>query len=294
MSVNNFIPQVWAARVQTNLQKALVYAQAGVINRDYEGEIREQGDTVHLNSIGEPTVFNYTKNTDMPAPETLQDSRVSLTITQAKGFNFQVDDVDRAQTRPDVMDPAMARAAYKLSDIADQYIAGQMVLGAAPANNVGSNAAPIVAPVAEPTASAVNVYNILVDLSVNLNEADVPRDNRWVVIPPWFEGLLRKDPRFVADDSVKLNGVIGRAAGFNVLVSNNTPTNAAPGGAANTETRYRIIAGHSMATTYADQINKVEAYRPERRFGDAVKGLHLYGALVAEPDALAVLTTTQV
>jgi hypothetical protein len=54
-----------------------------------------------------------------------------------------------------------------------------------------------------------------------------------------------------------------------------------------------VVAGHNIATTFAEQINEVEAYRPERRFGDAVKGLHLYGAAVIETNALAVLTTTR-
>jgi len=49
-----------------------------------------------------------------------------------------------------------------------------------------------------------------------------------------------------------------------------------------------IIAGHSMALTFAEQINKTEAYRPESSFSDAIKGLHLYGAKVVRPEALAV------
>jgi len=286
MSVNNFIPQVWSARVQVNLDKALIYGQPGVINRDYEGEINEAGDTVHVNQIGDPTIFNYTKNTDMPVPETLTDSRRSLIIDQAKGFNFQVDDVDKAQTRPDVMDPAMSRAAYKLSDISDQYVGATMAAGAAVANSLGLDATPIV-PTLGTFDDELNVYNVLVDASVKLNQSNVPRDNRFVIVPPWFEGLLRKDQRFVPTDDVRLNGVIGRAAGFNVLVSNNVPTVAGP------PIKYKIIYGHAMGMTFADQINKTEAYRPERRFGDAVKGLHLYGGDVMEPLALGVMTAAQ-
>jgi hypothetical protein len=294
MSIDQFIPEVWAARVRARLDKAHVYGQPQVINRDYEGEISDKGDTVHVMGIGDPTIFDYTKNTDMPQPETLSDDRVTLTIDQAKGFNFQVDDVDAVQGVTDVMDAAMARAGYKLADISDLFLAATMVAGAASANAVGTNALPIVAPTFDDAADPVNVYNLLVDLKTRLNEADVPRDNRWVVIPPWFEGLLTKDSRFITalPQEVLLNGQIGRAAGFNVMVSNNVPTNVAPVGAANQSTRYRIVAGHGMGTTFAEQISKTEAYRPERRFGDAVKGLHLYGADVFEPEALAVMTVT--
>jgi hypothetical protein len=48
------------------------------------------------------------------------------------------------------------------------------------------------------------------------------------------------------------------------------------------------IAGSSIATSYVEQISKVEAFRPEKRFADALKGLHLYGAKVVRPQALVV------
>jgi len=57
--------------------------------------------------------------------------------------------------------------------------------------------------------------------------------------------------------------------------------------------KYKIIAGHQVAISYAEQINKVEAYRPEKRFADAVKGLHLYGAKLVRPSAIAVLTANK-
>ena len=48
------------------------------------------------------------------------------------------------------------------------------------------------------------------------------------------------------------------------------------------------VAGVSMATTYAEQISKVEAFRPQKRFADALKGLHLYGCKVVRPELLVV------
>jgi N4-gp56 family major capsid protein len=298
VSLNQFIPTIWSARMFEALRKTLVYSQEGLINRDYEGEFAEAGDTVNVHTIGDPTIVDYVKNTDMPVPETLTDTRKTMQITQAKAFHFQVDDIDQAQQKPKVMDMAMSRSAYRFADIADQYIASIMLAGAATANAIGTDALPIVAPTAVQGASSA--YEVLVDLSVKMNEANVPSAGRWVVVPPWFEGTLRKDARFINNESASqmpgeplLNGQIGRAAGFTVLMSNNVPTVAAPGGAANTQPRYKIIGGHQIATTFADTISKVEAYRPEKRFGDAVKGLHVYGSGVFEPAALAVLTVTR-
>lgn len=47
-----------------------------------------------------------------------------------------------------------------------------------------------------------------------------------------------------------------------------------------------VTFGYRGAFTYAEQIAKVEAYRPEKRFADALKGLHLYGAKVTRPGAI--------
>lgn len=291
-ATNNFIPQIWSARILSALRKALVFAQNNIVNRDYEGEIQEVGDTVKINSIGDPTIFDYTKNTDMPSPETLNDSQKVLQITQAKGFNFQVDDIDKAQQKPKVLDEALSRAAYKLADTADQYVGAQMVTGST-LNVIGSQIAPIVAPTA--TAGATGAYEQLVDLSVKLDEQNIPTEGRWVVIPPWYHGTLVKDQRFVSYAAVDVlyNRQVGEAAGFSVLVSNNVPTVAPSGATAPTTPRHVVLAGHQMAFSYAEQINNLEAYRPEKRFADAVKGLHLYGGGVIRPESLAALYTTR-
>jgi len=280
MALNNFIPEIWSARLLVSLKKALVYGQEGVVNRDYEGEIRQMGDMVRINSIGPITVGTYAKNTDIGDPQTLTDAQTVLTIDQAKYFNFQVDDIDRAQQNPKVMDAAMQEAAYALRDVADQYIAR---LGVAAGNTIGSDAAP-------KEVDKTNAYELLVDLAVLLTDAKVPTEGRWVVVPPWFYGTLLKDDRFI--DASKAgtteglrNGQVGMAAGFTVLQSHNVPN---ANGA-----KYKIIAGHPIAISYAEQINKVEAYRPEKRFADAVKGLHLYGAKLVRPEAIAVLTANK-
>ena len=289
--IDNFIPQVWSATILLALEKALVYAQPMIVNRDYEGDIRDQGDTVKINSIGRPTIFDYTKNSNMPDPETLEGSGKVLTITQSKGFNFQVDDIDKAQAKPEVMDTALSLAAYGLADIADQYVAAKLLAGVTE-NTIGSVATPIIP---KPEEGVNGAYENLVDLGVKLDEQNVPADNRWVVVSPWFHGMLTKDHRFVSYAAIDVlyNRQVGEAAGFAILSSNNVPTIAAPGGAENNKTRYALLAGSNMAGTFAEQINQVEAYRPEKRFGDAVKGLHLYGAEVERPEAISVLYATR-
>ena len=283
MSLNNFIPTVWANRLLAHLQKSLVYGQSGVANRDYEGQIQQAGDSVKINSIGDVTVKTYTKDADIDAPETLVDSSQMLQITESKYFNFAVDDVDRAQSSVSVMEEAMARAGYKLRDVADQFLAAFHTQ--VPAQNlIGSDGSP------KTITSASDAYEYLVDMGTILDEANISSDSRFVIVPSWFHGLLQKDDRFVkfgtaAQDAVLRNGQIGEAAGFSIMKSNNTPNSAG--------TLYKIIAGHPMALSYAEQIVKVEAYRKERGFNDGVKGLHVYGAKLVHPYAWAVLTANK-
>ena len=278
-----FIPTVWASRLLTALGSALVYGQAGVCNRDYEGEIRKSGNTVKIASIGDVTIDDYTKDTDIGDPETLTDEEQTLLIDQSKYFNFYVDSVDRAQQNVNVLDEAMRRSAWKLRDLSDTFLAATMEAVVPAGNKIGSTVTPKV-----PTKD--DAYEYLVDLSVLLDEANAPIDGRFVVVPAWFHGLLLKDERFIksgtrrSDEAIR-NGEVGEAAGFSILKSNNVPNT--------TGTKYKILAGHSIATAYVEQIVDVQTYKPEKRFGDAVKGLHVYGAKVVRPTNLAMLIASK-
>lgn len=283
MSLSNFIPSVWSARILETLNTTHVYTN--LMNRDYEGEISALGDTVKINSIGRVTIGTYTKNTDITAAETLTDAQTTLTIDTARYFNFQVDDIDAAQSKPKVMDAAMRDAAWGLADAIDLLIAGLYTQVPA-ANTQGSNGSPVVG--GSLTAGSA-MYDLLVNMAVDLDETNTPDDGqRFVVVPPWAHGVMLKDSRFInatqAGNDIRDNGFIGKAAGFNVYKSNNVTKS----GSASTDS-HRIIAGHPMAWTYAEQISEVEAYRPQLRFGDAVKGLLLCGYKVVRPNALSLL-----
>lgn len=345
MAITYFQPEVWSSTLLSILEKSLVYAGAPCVNRDYEGEIANAGDTVHIVSVADPTIVDYTKDTDLSV-QVLTDSEQTLTITQAKAFAFEIDDIDRRQVASGgaLMSEAAQRAAFGLADKADQYVAGLMA-GAA-GNTLG---------VVDAT-TVTNVYDkLLVPARVKLNQANVPTQGRYMVIDPATEGQILLDSRFIkaneaGTDAGLRSGFVGRAAGFDIYTSNNafqanrtgistttangakTLTSAAGtwnqgdvgltvtgtgSGAANaiasvnaagsvatctvnstasalvadfalTGGGQLAIAGSRIATSYAEQINKVEAFRPEKRFADALKGLHLYGSKVVRPTALVV------
>ncbi|KJD38601.1 P22 coat protein - protein 5 domain protein [Paenibacillus polymyxa] len=275
MSVQNFIPTIWSARLNESLKKNLVYGN--VVNTDYEGEIKGQGSTVKINSIGAVTIGNYDKVAGIGNPQELDATQKTLVIDQAKYFNFQVDDVDAAQANVNLLDGGIVEASYGLANVVDQYLAGFYTEVKAE-NTIGNDTTPII-----PTKDTA--YDLLIDLGVLLDENNVPESERFVVVPAWYYGLLLKDTRFTKDPNIIRTGYVGDIDGMTVYKSNNVPNT---GGA-----KYKIIAGHKSAISFAGQVDSVEAFRPEKQFSDAVKGLQVFGAKCIKPEALAVLTANK-
>lgn len=279
MAITNFVPDVWSARILTALSRTAV--GAAICNRDYEGEIRRQGDSVKITNFVDPTIGTYTVHTDITI-EDVDDATQSLLINQAKYFAFEVDDLEKAQSVNGgaVLATATQRAAYGLKNVLDAFVLTTMGAGA-------SAAAPD-HQVAEATISTpADAYIALVNWGVLLDQADIPEEDRFAVVTPAFHGLLLKDDRFVkaGDDlsaATRQNGRVGQAAGFEVFKSNNLPDGAGAGAGK------AMIAGYRGATTLAEQIVSVEGGRMEKRFADFVKGLHVYGAKVTRPTGLVV------
>lgn len=278
MTILRFRPEIWSAVLLKAKERKLVFAQPNVVNRDYEGDISAMGDVVHISSVGDPSVSNYAAG-DVLAYEDLQDAGQTMPIDQAQKFAFKVDDIDKRQARGDVMGEAMRRAAYKLAATVDLYVAG-LYTGVVSANAITTTA----------ITSGDLAYTGLVSLRTKLSEADVPTDGRYAIVPPWYYGLLLQNDKFVRVDASGTseglrNGIVGRAAGFDVLESNNC-INV-------TGDDYIVQAGVDSAISYADQITETEALRLQTTFADAIRGLHVYGAKLVRPDFIATLTASQ-
>lgn len=282
MGVSTFVPEIWSAALLTSLKKAQVYAR--LCNRDYEGEISQAGDTVHITSISRPTIATYVPNVTVITPEVLTAADRALAIDQAKYFAFEVDDVDQRQAKGNIIDAAMTEAAYGLSDVADQFLAGLYA---------GVQSANIIADIAVTTGDIA--YTQLTKLAQKLTEANVAMQGRWVVLPPWYLQLLLDTNKIAFNPALAggvgatavIEGYVNRLVGFDVYVSNNAPL--IPGGDGDD---YAVIGGTNNAWSYAEQISKTEAYRPQSSFADAIKGLHLYGGKLVRPDGLAYITAS--
>ena len=271
MAITNFIPTVWSESLLQALDQK--YVAVANCNREYEGDIREMGSKVKICGLDAVTVATYTKNTNMSSPEVLSDSSKELVIDQAKYFNFQIDDIDRAQSMPRLMEAALKNAASALAGVADQYV-----------YNLTSQAA---FTVTDSAVTASNVIDTLIDARTRLLKQNVTDPSDIVIeVAPEIAGLILKAKVSLStDNSAALeNGCIGNIGGCKIFVSCNIPATTSDG------TRsFSCVARTKRAIAFAEQLSELEAYRPELRFADAVKGLHLYGAKVVYPREMVLL-----
>lgn len=290
MSVETFIPELWAAKLLEGYDANLVYTQPSVANRDYEGEIQNQGDTVHINSIGDPGVRKYTRGQEITFDD-LSTTDQTLLIDQADYFGFKVNDVDKVQAKGELKSPALVRASLKLRKETDVFAGGLLAKGAHASNKLGR--VKIVSGGTQLAgAGQITAYDVLVELGLKLNLQDAPEEGRYVVVDPNFIAAIAKDNRFMQVDAsgnadVRRNGVLYRAAGFDIMSTTAVPK---VGGAGADKADSVIIAGVPGAFTFANQILKTEAGRVEKGFDDFVKGLNVYGGKVTIPEGIATAT----
>ena len=285
MAFESWKPEVIAADVQHQLEKSLVYGQPGVINRNYEGDV-QFAKSVRIVGVGSVTVKDYTQNSDMADPDTVLDTSLEMTIDYDKYFNFKVSNKDQAQTRIDIMAENNKEAAYAIRDAIDSVI-GSLYTDASASNLIGTDAAPKTPNLSQGDAS--NIYNLIEDCGVALSESKVPLEGRWMIVPPRFAGLIRKDLKLTAAapqiaQPGMLNGSITRLGGFSIMESHNVPNTAGA--------KYKIMFGTSKAITFASQVNDVRIMDMEKQFAKKVDGEYVFGCKVVRPECLGVMTVS--
>ncbi|MBE6591566.1 MAG: hypothetical protein E7646_05945 [Ruminococcaceae bacterium] len=271
MAISNFIPALWSETLYSELKNN--YVGVKLSNREFEGVIKGEGDRVKICGIGPVTVFDYTKNADMPAAEVLSDNERTLIIDQAKGFNFFIDDIDLAQSKKGLMQGAMKEAADALSDVADKYVYSLTDSSVKTVTNASAN--------------SVNILDTISEARKLLMENNVPNSAKLSleVSPAVEQKLVLAKVLRSTDNAEDLGrGYIGKFMGFDIYVTNNI--------VADDDGCFRCIARTPRAIAFAEQINSVKAYEPELRHGDAVKGLHLYGAKIIYPKEMIYLNIT--
>ena len=248
MSYNNFKPEVWNELTNRNINKNLVFG--ALANRKYEGKIENFGSSIRVPSIGSVTVGNYTG-----ADITFQEDTgayQTINIDKAKYFALKMDDVDKAQAIPgmaDVVDTELAKLYTKCKN----KVAG----------TIGTD----------------KVTSLILKLAVQMDKDNVPTANRWLVVSPEVYGEIIKElPTISTGENtlgINQNYYIGTYGGFQIFKSNNVQL---------TGKKYHCIGGVSAGLTLAMQLNKMEAGKFEKSFGEYIKGLQLFGCDVIETE----------
>ena len=269
MSFKNFIPSVWASSINRELERAHVFVED--CNRQYEGLVSEKGDSVHILGVGKPTIKSIERknaNGEIDAAEEIEDTSVILNINQIRYFNYMVGDIDKAQAENGVMDALSQETSEGLANEMDKYIANMAI-----SNDVVKLAA------AAQKVTKDNVLDILDDAIMKLQENDVSLASSIVVtVSPRFFKLFKQ--AYIGKDtnnSEKLkNGKIAMYGSVTIKLSNNV-AKTEDGAVDN------IMIRTKRAIAFVNPLTHTEAYRPEKRFSDAVKGYVLFDGKVVRP-----------
>jgi hypothetical protein len=326
----NFSPVIYSKKVQTAFRKTSVVED--ITNNDYMGEISNFGDSVRIIKEPEVSVQAYSRGTQV-VPQDLDDEDFTLVIDQANYFAFKIDDIEAAHSHVNFESLATDRAGYRLRDQFDQEIFGYMSGYKQAALHANASAARVAAdksgtdpvssdadgllasmkldlsdfggtansiPVGQNT-SAISPLAVINRMARKLDQQNVDRDGRWLVVDPVFaEQLNDENSKLLSNDfagrqdagDILRNGRIidGMVRGFRIYMSNNLPilgTGAGTVATGGSATNFGVlIAGHDSAVATASQIEKVETYRDNDSFSDVVRGLHLYGRKLLRPEAV--------
>lgn len=286
----NFIPEIWSGKLVVNFYDATVLS--AISNTDYEGEIRNQGDTVNIRTTPAIEIFEYKKGQTLKTTRP-ESPKIQLVIDKGEYFSCIEDDVDKIQSDIALMDQWSKDASERMKICVDKRVLGDIV-GDIAATNRGAAAGRISQNINLGTSSAAvaltkdNVLDYIVDMGTVLDEANAPEDGRYMVIPAKLAGMIKKsdlrDASLAGDStSILRNGRMGMIDRFTLYMSHNLPVTAG---------KYSIIAGHKMGLTFASQMTNMETLRSDSTFGNIVRGLQVYGYKVVKPEALALGVVT--
>lgn len=272
---------------------------------DYEGEIKNQGDTVKIRTKPTISIKDYRADGDLEL-ERPSGNVIDLTIDQGKYFALILDDVMELQSDLNLLSMWADDASEQFKITVDTDVLSFLLnkpkavtnrgttAGAISASiNLGATTTPLAA-VAVEASNKVTILEILLRLGQAMDEQNIPETGRWVVLPTWAATLIKKSElrqAYLSGDGVSMlrNGRLGMVDRFTIYSSNLLPSGVSAGLVAG---EYVIYAGHSHGFTFASQFSKVETIRSERTFGNILRGLQVYGRKVVDDVALVQAIVT--
>ena len=291
---NEFVPQLWSGKMQVKYYAYCVLTH--ITNNDWEGEIKKMGDTVFIRSIPSIAVNDYYIGKKLNY-ENPQSPALTLTIDKGKDWGIKLNDVYRIQSDLPLLDKWTTDASLQMKiKVETSFFADPVVYAGMDAANMGATAGAksqsynMGAAGAPIQLTKANVLDYIVDMNCVLDEQNVLDDQRWIVLPTWAVGMIKKsdlkDASLMGDGQSTLrNGRIGMIDNTTIYKSNLLNVVADGSGVPAT---YALF-GHKNGLTFASQVTETEKLRDPFDFGDIVRGLKIYGYKAAKPQAFGCL-----
>jgi hypothetical protein len=281
MAITNFQQTIWSKKIQTQL--GTITSLKDHCDFQFEGEIKFAKE-VKILGVTRPTIRTYVPGTPITRdPGT--DSSQLLKIDQYRYFNFEVEDVDKAQSVPGLIETLSKEATAGLSEEGDKYVAKIVkddVTAQTPTVSVGTKQQ-----ISSFTDGGIAVIETGFK-QLYKNNCKVNQEYFLEINPDWFTVLRPYILELDTDNSELIkNGFVGKYGNAKISIENLLETATVQSQANCTLCMLRT----SKAIAFAGQIDKVEAYRPHDAFQDALKGLYVFGAKIVRPDEIYVLKT---
>lgn len=286
VSTGGFTPELWSEKLNVTLDNHGKYTD--IVNRKYQGEIKNKGDKVYFYTLGSLTVSDYNPTATGFSGITYQDptgDKQYLEISQQKVIPFLVDDIEAVQSNIDLVNQYINRIAVAASQTKDKYIHGLAVANATTKRNADS---PLAISKDNIWGEICAMYAVLGRKNALVNGVDYAGKRPALVITPEIEGIVKQCSQFFANAvgaEVLRKGQIGTLGGFDVFVDTNI-ANEKVGTGTSAYYAQTMVALTSDAITYAEQITKTETLRDINQIGDYVRCLLVYGGKVANPDCI--------
>lgn len=278
----NFSPVIYSRKVLLSLKKKSI-ADA-ITNTEFEGEIKAFGDSVRIIKQPNVTVSDYTRGKAMQSQDLL-DEDITMTIDQAKAYQFYMDDIELAHEHVSFEDMATDSGSYALKDAYDVNILTAINSGVDSDNALGSKT------VGFGSGNDFTPLDLISRMSRVLDDNNIPDESRWFAASPaYFEALRREDSKLIEvqvtgdSKSTVRDARLGTSLmihGMMLYKSNNMPTSGTV-----------VLAGHKGAVATASSILKSEVIRSQDSFGNIYRGLFVFGRKVLRATALVSATVT--
>jgi hypothetical protein len=212
--IGGFLPQVWAQRALDVLKANMVMARLIAKDSDYEPAF--QGKTLNIPYPGTFTAQEKAADTAITPQTPTGGATVSVTLTKHKAVDFLVEDVARAQARPDLLDTYIRPAALAIAEAVESDIMALQLGLSTEKGTIGTD---------------INAATIRTARQT-LNDARVPPETRYLVVSAKDEIALLGDSsltNYFAFSRTQgiAEGSIGRLYGFDVYLSQLVPVGKA-------------------------------------------------------------------